>query len=29
VALTNPQGTAVGVVTPESVMRWLGASRSV
>ncbi len=27
VALTNPQGTIVGVVTPESVMRWLGASR--
>jgi Zn-dependent protease len=27
VALTNPQGTAVGVVTPESVMRWLGTSR--
>jgi CBS domain containing-hemolysin-like protein len=26
VALTNPQGTAVGVVTPESVMRWLGTS---
>jgi Zn-dependent protease/CBS domain-containing protein len=28
VALTNPQGMAVGVVTPESVMRWLGANRS-
>jgi Zn-dependent protease/predicted transcriptional regulator len=28
VALTNPQGVAVGVVTPESVMRWLGAHRS-
>jgi Zn-dependent protease/predicted transcriptional regulator len=28
VALTNPQGVAVGVVTPESVMRWLAASRS-
>ena len=28
VALTNPQGVAVGVVTPESVMRWLGANRS-
>jgi CBS domain containing-hemolysin-like protein len=27
VALTNPQGVAVGVVTPESVMRWLAASR--
>jgi len=27
VALTNPQGLAVGVVTPESVMRWLGAKR--
>lgn len=28
VALTNPQGAAIGVVTPESVMRWLAASRS-
>jgi Zn-dependent protease/CBS domain-containing protein len=28
VALTNPQGIAVGVVTPESVMRWLGTHRS-
>jgi Zn-dependent protease len=28
VALTNPHGVAVGVVTPESVMRWLGASHS-
>ena len=27
VALTNTQGVAVGVVTPESVMRWLGAGR--
>lgn len=29
VALTNPQGTVVRVVTPESVMRWLsGAARN-
>jgi CBS domain containing-hemolysin-like protein len=28
VALTNPQGMAVAVVTPESVMRWLGANRT-
>jgi len=28
VALTDPQGMAVSVVTPESVMRWLGASRT-
>lgn len=28
VALTNPAGVAVGVVTPESVMRWLAAHRS-
>jgi Zn-dependent protease/predicted transcriptional regulator len=28
VALTDPQGTAVAVVTPESVMRWLGANHS-
>jgi Zn-dependent protease/predicted transcriptional regulator len=28
VALTNSQGTATAVVTPESVMRWLGGYRS-
>jgi Zn-dependent protease/CBS domain-containing protein len=28
VALTNSHGVAVGVVTPESVMRWLGAGHS-
>ena len=28
VALTNQQGMPVGVVTPESVMQWLGANRS-
>ena len=27
VALTNPQGMAIGVVTPESVTRWLGTMR--
>jgi Zn-dependent protease/predicted transcriptional regulator len=27
VALTNPQGLTVAVVTPESVTRWLGADR--
>jgi Zn-dependent protease len=27
VALTNPEGLEIGVVTPESVMRWLGTAR--